>query len=454
MRYPRLASRLYNVPLMILPDKAEIIDSVFQAYELERHSGWADLREAAAVNQMLADGSTRQADAPYALTDAGIAVLPIYGTLVQRAGPMDAESGMTGYNSLAQQFAAAQADPKVRGIMLEMDSPGGEVAGVFDLAAQIRASAKPVHAYANEAAYSSAYLLASAAQRLSMPATGRVGSVGVMAMHRDMSAADAKRGVKYTPIYAGAHKVEGSPHAPLSADAKARAQAEVDRIYQMFVGAVADHRGISFDAVQGTEAGLLTPGEAMDLGMADGTGSFNEALAILTDASAAPTHFYGHRAAPAATAASLKGTAMDPKDTKQAGGAAPDQNELIAQARAAGVLEANADADKRISAASADAAKAERERVSGILGHAEAEGRRKLAEHFAFKTSNTVEEAAAIMAIAPKEAATAATNPLAAAMANVPNPKVGADLGDMDEASGRAVLDKVVALHRTAAKKA
>ena len=125
---------------------------------------------------------------------------------------------------------------------------------------------------------------------------------------------------------------------------------------------------------------------------------------------------------------------MDPKDK---GNAAPEtpaasitQSQVV-DARTAGVQEGKA---AGVAEGAAAGAAAERTRVAGILTHAEAGGRAKLAEHLAFKTAMTVEEAAAMLAAAPKEvAATVVVDPLAAAMANVTNPRVGAGSDEGEE---------------------
>jgi len=118
----------------------------------------------------------------------------------------------------------------------------------------------------------------------------------------DQSGRDAKQGIVYTPIFAGAHKVDFSSHAPLSEDARALAQEEVDRLYAMFVQAVADGRGIDPQAVRDTEAGLLNPQAAQDVGFIDGVRSFDQALAALA-AEARQQRYRGMRAAAVAVLA-------------------------------------------------------------------------------------------------------------------------------------------------------
>jgi hypothetical protein len=122
-------------------------------------------------------------------------------------------------------------------------SAGGEVGGLFDLVDRIHAiraaSGKPIWAIAAEAALSAAYAIASAADRIYVTQTGEAGSIGVVAVHVDESGADAQDGLAWTFIHAGARKVDGNPHQPLSDHARADLQADVDLMYGRFVAVVA-----------------------------------------------------------------------------------------------------------------------------------------------------------------------------------------------------------------------
>lgn len=132
---------------------------------------------------------------PLAVVD-GIVVIEIAGTLVHRGAWIGQSSGLTSYEGIAAQLQAALADPAIRGIALDIDSFGGEVAGAFDLADRIRAArqVKPVQAFVADHALSAGYALASQADRIILPRTGAVGSIGVVAMHSDMSGAARQTG--------------------------------------------------------------------------------------------------------------------------------------------------------------------------------------------------------------------------------------------------------------------
>lgn len=425
MSYPRLATRLYNTALMLTPSKAEVIEKVFRAHEEGRASLLSPPLAAEARGDLAAPGVVRT-DAGYYRTADGIALIPVIGTLVQRGDSLDAASGLTGYNRIAGQLQAAIDDPRVNAVLLEIDSPGGEANGAFDLAAKIRAAntVKPVWASANEQAFSAAYLIASAAERIAVPESGMVGSIGVVMMHVDQSAKDAKAGVTYTPIFAGDRKVDFSPHAPLSDAALTLAQEEVNRVYDLFVNAVVSGRGIDAAAVKKTQANLLHPQAALDAGLIDAVQSFDATMAdLVAEVQSIRTH--GRRA----TATVLQPPGANDMSEQKPNTGAPATSEAaaptaaqLAAAQAQGVEEGAAVGTK----AGVDA---ERARIAGIIGHPEASGRRQLAEHIAFKTSSSIEDAIAMLAAAPKEAA-ASANPLAAAMARTPNPAVGVGNGE------------------------
>ncbi|EPS9531634.1 phage tail tip protein J-related protein, partial [Escherichia coli] len=137
----------------------------------------------------------------------GIAVLPVSGTLVSRTRALQPYSGMTGYNGIIARLQQAASDPMVDGILLDMDTPGGMVAGAFDCAdiiARVR-DIKPVWALANDMNCSAGQLLASAASRRLVTQTARTGSIGVMMAHSNYGAALEKQGVEITLIYSGSH---------------------------------------------------------------------------------------------------------------------------------------------------------------------------------------------------------------------------------------------------------
>ena len=266
MNLPHLASRLYGTPLLLARAKLDVILSV-----LGERVNWPESDLAAPLVP-----KRPTIDAP-----AGIAVIPVVGSLVRRTVGLDPASGFTSYAEIAGMVDAALAAPSVEGIVLDIDSPGGEAGGVFELGERIRAAdaMKPVWAVASDTAFSAAYAIGCSASRLLVSRTGGVGSIGVIAMHVDQTARDAQQGYRYTPITAGDHKNDFSPHEKLGPEAHARLQAEVDRLYVMFVDHVAAMRTLDADAVRATEAGIYFGADAVTSGLADAVGSLDAVLA-------------------------------------------------------------------------------------------------------------------------------------------------------------------------------
>jgi signal peptide peptidase SppA len=274
-----IASRVFNTPLMIDSKKLAAILSV-----LAPRLG---VEPPAVEAALLTEQRSRK---PYAVTDSGVAVIEVSGSLVNRSSGMDAQSGLTSYEQLGNEILDAATEPQVRGILLRLDSYGGEANGAWDVASLIEEAArvKPVWASVDDWALSAGYLLASATDRIWVTRTGGVGSVGIIAMHLDQSGWDAANGLRYTTIFAGDRKNDFNPHEPLSDGARSVLVAEVDRLYGMFVDAVARRRSLSAAAVRGTEAGILYGEDSVVQGFADRVGTFRDALAAMTESISKP----------------------------------------------------------------------------------------------------------------------------------------------------------------------
>lgn len=274
---PHIAGRVFDTPLLISRAKLDTILGVLSP----RLSGGS-----------LPEKQNPVATGSYDRTPDGIAVLSVLGTLVRRTVGLEAQSGLCSYALLGQQLDAAVADPQVKAILLDIDSPGGEAGGAFDFADQIVAArkAKPIWAVADDEAFSAAYAIAASASKIYVSRTGGVGSVGVIAVHLDQSQAEADAGLKYTAIYAGARKNDLSPHEPLSDPARDVIQAEVNRVYDLFVSTVARGRKLSPDYVKATEAGMFFGPDAVAAGLADKLGTFDDALNDLTARLAPPRY--------------------------------------------------------------------------------------------------------------------------------------------------------------------
>ena len=285
MHHAQIAQRAFNTPLMINPAKALAFLSglgpriagqelTFQGLEVEAADQTAAALPARAslFGNDLVQRHQRNGSQPYALVD-GIAVIEIAGTLVHRGAWIGQSSGLTSYEGIAAQLQAAIADPGVRGIALDIDSFGGEVAGAFDLADRIRAARaqKPVHAFVAEHALSAGYVLASQADRIILPRTGAVGSIGVVALHTDMSGALDQKGIAVTLIHAGSRKIDANPYQPLPEAVHDQMQRGLEVVRFLFAETVAAGRGdrLTQTAALATEAAVFRGADAIAAGLAD-----------------------------------------------------------------------------------------------------------------------------------------------------------------------------------------
>jgi signal peptide peptidase SppA len=270
---PYLASRLYGTPLLIARPKLEVILGVVA----RKLAGDTLATPPPATVDTGMSGGMQNLD--------GIAVIPVLGTLVRRSSYLCAASGLTSYHDIEAMAEQSFADQEVRAVLLEIDSSGGEAGGVFDLAQHLRqlaqTSGKPLWAIADEAALSAAYAIAAAADRLWLTRTAEVGSIGVVAVHVDESVADIKAGLNYTFLHAGAHKVDGHPHAPLPAPVAADIQADIEQLHEQFIALVAGFRRVTVDAIRDTEARVYRGEAALQAGLADQIGTRAEAITAL-----------------------------------------------------------------------------------------------------------------------------------------------------------------------------
>lgn len=221
-------------------------------------------------------------------SQGAVGVLPIRGTIAHRMGGMDESSGGTSAERLGAMLHGMMADEALGTILLDVDSPGGTVTGVSELAGQLYAAreqgTKRIVALVNGMAASAAYWIASQAHEIVSIPSGITGSIGVFTAHEDLSKMLAEKGITVSVISAGKHKVDGLPFAPLSDDHRAFMQARVDEAYAMFVKDVARGRGVSPADVRGGygEGRALTAKDAKAAGLIDRIATVDETLARLT----------------------------------------------------------------------------------------------------------------------------------------------------------------------------
>jgi signal peptide peptidase SppA len=214
-----------------------------------------------------------------------IAVLPLTGTISHRMGMMSEMSGGTSTEKFGQWLKAAVADPNVKAIVIDADSPGGSVDGVPELATEVAnaKASKPVIAQVNAMAASAAYWIVSQASEIVVTPSGEVGSIGVFAAHEDISKAAEMQGVKVSFVSAGKYKTEGNPFEPLSDDARQALQSQVNDFYGTFTKAVAKGRNTTQSAVQNGfgEGRMVSAQQAVKEGMADRVATMDQTLSRL-----------------------------------------------------------------------------------------------------------------------------------------------------------------------------
>ena len=322
---------------------------------------------------------------PFAFQN-GVAIIPIHGSLINRFG--QCYGYVTGYNFIRRQRDAAMADPDVTAIVYDVNSGGGEAAGCFELADESFAlrGTKPTISVVDSACYSAAYALASTSDQVVVTPTGGAGSVVVYTMHVDMSKMLENWGLEITLIHAGDHKVDGHPYAELPEDVRADMQKSVDATYNKFVESVARNRNLSVEAVKDTQARCYSADDALALGLIDSVASPLEAIRAFL------------------------------------GGPSEASND---ETTGDSLMELN------------EAKQAERQRVGAIIGHPNAKGREAMANHLALNTDMSVDDAAALLAVAPvaqvevvektEEAAKPKNEKFVEAMNQDDHPNVGPD---------------------------
>ena len=275
MKNLRIAELLFNRPLMISESKLNVI---LHALGPRFNIDLAGLPPGMSMAQI---SDQERGRAGYLVVN-GVATIGVYGPLLHRVMASDYPSGgPTTYSEIIKAFDTAMLDDAVRELVMIYDTPGGEVHGAFDSADHIfqARGQKPITAIVNESAYSAGYLLASAADRIIIPRTAGVGSIGVIATHADFSRAEDAAGITVTHVIAGARKADFSPHAPLSDPAFAALQGMVNDTYDMFAETVARHRKMSVKDVRATEAGMFEGKKAVAAKLADEVMPVDKAIA-------------------------------------------------------------------------------------------------------------------------------------------------------------------------------
>lgn len=276
-----LISEFLSTPWALMPERLQSMSGIMNRWSAGEKSSDEALFQVQ-TDRVIRDTRKQMATGN---SGAGIAVLPLYGVVTQRGNMVDDISGpgSSSTQKISSILRQMLADDTVGQILIDIDSPGGSVYGVCELASEIvKARAqKPVIAVANSLAASAAYWIGCSASEFYVTPGGEVGSIGVWQAHFDYSKALEDDGVKPTLISAGKFKVEGNPYVPLDEQAQAFMQLRVDDYYNAFVEAVAIGRGVSVNDVRTGmgEGRVLGADAALALNMVDGIASFDEVLA-------------------------------------------------------------------------------------------------------------------------------------------------------------------------------
>lgn len=290
-------ARILGTLWAIDPDKltaiCEFLTLRREGWELEPHEIAARIGAPLRPTAAAGPGTPGQPSSPQ------VAVLSIQGTLVPRR--VDAENasggGMISTEAVAAAITAAANDPSIQTIVLDINSPGGTVAGTPELASAVAAAAqrKPVIAVANLMMASAAYWIASQATEIVASPSAEVGSIGVMAIHQETSQADAAAGVTTTVFRSVSGKADANGVEPLTPAARDAIAAKIDATHTLFLAAVAAGRGVTPNTVAATfgQGRTLTASEALAVGMVDRIATLDQVLAGLiapqSTGSAAPT---------------------------------------------------------------------------------------------------------------------------------------------------------------------
>lgn len=280
MKRSILVSEFLSTPWALMPERLNAFSGVLGRWMKGEQAAESVLAGIEADKQ----ARTVKGSANQRAGSGSIAVLPFYGVVTQRGNMVDDVSG-TGSAStqrFTQAFRDALSDPAIGSILIDIDSPGGSVYGVSELAAEIMQarSQKPVVAIANSLAASAAYWVGCAASEFYVTPGGEVGSIGVWQAHEDWSAAMEEAGVKTTLISAGKFKVEGNPYQPLDTEAQDFMQSRVNDYYTAFTKAVAKGRGVSIDQVRNGmgQGRVLGADAALSEKMVDGIMTFDDVI--------------------------------------------------------------------------------------------------------------------------------------------------------------------------------
>lgn len=357
----------------------------------------------------------RQLQNSYNATERdGVAIIPVTGPLFRYANIFTAISGASSYELIARDFMSALENPQITSIILDIDSPGGEVNGVSELASMIfeARGTKPIIAYASGDAASGAYWIASAADEIVVSETSALGSIGVVGIYRGKSAKESAETVEIVSSQ--------SPHKrldPMSDDGRAKLQTRIDSMADVFVSTIARNRSVTSDHVLGHYGGgdVMIGANAVNAGLADRVGSLER---LIIELSSPKTQSPPQEGFFSSTQPKKEKKPMNLEQLKT------DHPDLVASLHAEGSAK-------------------EKQRLKDILSCEAAEGRQKLAQEIALHTEINAMDAQHLMKSAPKdEPEKSQSSSFERVMSSIPNPEIAPD-GDDYIATADTVADRI-----------
>ncbi|MFH4473277.1 S49 family peptidase [Vibrio parahaemolyticus] len=370
---------------------------------------------------------TRSSNRSYQVSQ-GIAIIPIDGSLVHKYGHIKPYSGMTGYDGIMHRLREAIADPEVKAILLDMNTPGGMVAGCFDLADKIAEmrKIKPIWSLGYDMHCSAGQMIASACSRRLITQTGIAGSVGVIMAHTNIEKMLDQQGVEITLVTAGDHKADGNPYQSLPKEVREKWQSEAESTRQMFAGKAADYMGVDIKTILSTEAQVYEGQAAVDVGFANEVVNGLDAVQIMAEQFKKQQTTFDMGAAMTVQAEQQPVATGEQGNPQQAAAPATPQTPTEEQQSTPEQPQASAQSDE-----STDPATKERERCMGIIGLEEAKGREALAQQLASNPKISVDEAQALLASVPVSATAQNESALMTLAAEHGDP-LGDDVGSGD----------------------
>jgi ClpP class serine protease len=246
-----------------------------------------------------------------------------YATVVDIRGPLahHADGWCDSYEAIRARMAEA-LERKAETVVMRIDSPGGDVAGMVDTARALRAdcaaAGKTLIAHIENRGCSAAYAIATAASRIVASESAIIGSIGVLQQRPDFSAQNAARGFRLGVIMSGARKADGNPDLPLTEAEVAATQELVDASASILFELVAEMRGGTADDIAALDAKVFHGRAAVAVGLADEVQSFDALLAAIAAGPSNGDKAMGIKEARAALEEAAKGDGEDAAAAKRA----------------------------------------------------------------------------------------------------------------------------------------